>query len=243
MKLHEIEELRGRRYVFKDRSAAGDVLGRMLQPDYSAAEDVIVLSIPSGGVPVGLAVNVKLGCAMDLMIVRKLQIPGNPEAGFGAMTSEGSLFLNKRLLAEIRLTPSQIEVQTKKVRAGLERRNKLFRKGAPPAAVAGRRVILVDDGLASGYTMMASVHDVRQRDAANIVVAIPTAPASSIERMMEGADQVFCPNVREGPFFAVAEAYEHWYDVSHEEAMQLLNESTRADLEKGDHTAFGLPSH
>jgi predicted phosphoribosyltransferase len=209
------------------------MLGRMLRPEYGGAEDVIVLSIPSGGVPVGLQASVKLDCPMDLMIVRKLQIPGNPEAGFGAVTSEGTLFLNERLLGEIQLTPSQIEVQAKKVRAELERQKKLFRRSEDPAAVAGRSVILVDDGLASGYTMMASVHDVRQRGAAKIVVAIPTAPESSIERMLEGTDDIFCPNVREGPFFAVAEAYEHWYDLSHEEVMQLLNESARVNPEKG----------
>ena len=241
MKIHVMEEFRDRRYVFEDRSAAGEVLGRMLQPEYGGrAEDVTVLSIPSGGVPVGIQTSAKLRCPMDLMIVRKMQIPGNPEAGFGAMTSEGTLFLNERLLAEIRLTPSQIEVQAKKVQTELQRRNKLFRKGAPPAAVAGRRVILVDDGLASGYTMLASVHDVRQRGAAKTVVAIPTAPAGSIERMMEEADEVFCPNVREGPFFAVAEAYEHWYDLSHEEVLQLLNASARVDPEQGNHAARGL---
>jgi predicted phosphoribosyltransferase len=179
---------------------------------------------------------------MDLMIVRKLQIPGNPEAGFGAMTSEGALFLNEKLLGELRLTPTQIDVQAKKVQAELEQRNKLFRRNEDPASVADRRVVLVDDGLASGYTMLASVHDVRQRGAAKIAVAIPTAPPRSIERIVEGTDGVFCPNVREGPFFAVAEAYEHWYDLSDEEVMQLVKQSARVSPEKGDRATRALTS-
>jgi putative phosphoribosyl transferase len=223
--LYEIKELRNREYVFSDRAEAGDVLGGMLESKYRGAEDLMILSIPSGGVPVGLRLHHKLGCPMDLIIVRKIQIPGNPEAGFGAMTLDGNVFLNESLLAELRLNSAQIEEQSQKVKADLERRNDLFRKGAVLPDLKGKRVILVDDGLASGYTMTASIYQIRKMGAARVVVAIPTAPLSSIQRIESGVQEIYCPNIREGPFFAVARAYEQWYDLSEKEVLRLLRES------------------
>lgn len=221
-RLHEIKENRNRQFVFKNRNEAGKVLGLMLAPEYGDAKDVMVLAIPSGGVPVALAVRERLKCAFDLVIVRKVQIPGNPEAGFGAVTQEGSVFLNEKLLSELRLTPDQIEKETKKVEAELDTRNQLFRGGKPFPDLKHKRVILVDDGLASGYTMMASLFEVRKKAAAEVAVAVPTAPLGSIRRIENAADDIYCANIREGPFFAVAGAYEDWYDLSQEEVLNLL---------------------
>jgi putative phosphoribosyl transferase len=224
--LYEIKEFRNRHHVFKDRSEAGEALGKMLAPRYGDAEDLLILAIPSGGVPVGLKLRHKLNCPMDLLLVRKMQIPGNPEAGFGAMTLDGNIFLNESLLADLRLDSAQIEQQSRKVKADLEKRNTLFRRGEAPSDLKGKRIILVDDGLASGYTMMASISQVRKMGALRVVVAVPTAPPSSIQRIDEsGVHEIFCPNIREGPFFAVAEAYEEWHDLSEEEVLRLLRES------------------
>lgn len=222
--LYEIKEFRNREYVFRDRAEAGDVLAAMLEPKYRGAEDLMILSIPSGGVPVGLRLRHKLGCPMDLVIVRKMQIPGNPEAGFGAMTLDGSVFLNESLLTELRLTSAQIEEQSQKVKAELKRRNDLFRKGEVAPDLKGKQVILVDDGLASGYTMTASVYQVTKMGAAKIVVAVPTSPLSSIQRIESGVQEIYCPNIREGLFFAVARAYEEWYDLGEEEVLKLFRE-------------------
>jgi putative phosphoribosyl transferase len=221
-KVHEIRKLRNRYQVFRDRLHAGEVLGQMLAPEYKSGEGLIVLAIPSGGVPVGLKVRERLGCPMDLLIVRKLQIPGNTEAGFGAMTLDESLFLNERLLSDLALTPSQIEEETQKVRSELSERNALFRKGKPPQDVRGKTVILVDDGLASGYTMMASIYETEKKRAKRTIVAIPTAPMTSIHRLESGVDAIYCPNIREGLQFSVAGAYEKWHDLSRQEVMDML---------------------
>jgi len=221
-RLHEIKELRNRHYVFKDRSDAGKVLSVMLEPEYGGAKNIMVLAIPSGGVPVALEVSESLHCPMDLVIVRKIQIPGDPEAGFGAMTRDGTVFLNEPLLAQLRLSASEIEVQKEKVRDELERRNELFREGRPFPHLEGKAVILVDDGLASGYTMMACIHEVKRRKAAQTVVAVPTAPLGSIRRIEAMVEEIYCPNVREGGFFSVAGAYEDWYDLDRKEVMRLV---------------------
>jgi predicted phosphoribosyltransferase len=221
-KVYEIKTLRNRYHAFRDRFHAGEILGQMLAVEYERGEGLIVLAIPSGGIPVGLKVRERLGCPMDLMIVRKLQIPGNTEAGFGAMTLDGNLFLNERLLSDLKLTSSQIEEESQKVKSELGERNALFRKGKPPFEVTGKTVILADDGLASGYTMTASVYEANKKGARETVVAIPTAPRTAIEKLESGVDAVYCPNIREGPQFSVAGAYEYWYDLSRQEVMDLL---------------------
>lgn len=123
--IHDIDHFRNRNHVFKDRSAAGDFLARMLDPFYRG-ENIIVLAIPSGGVPVGIRIAEYLNVTFDLVIVRKLQIPGNPEAGFGAMTQEGSIFLNESLLAHLNLPESDIKAESQRVREDLNRRKLRF---------------------------------------------------------------------------------------------------------------------
>jgi len=220
--VHEVETLRNRRRVFRDRFHAGEILGQMLAPEYENGQELIVLAIPSGGVPVGVKVSERLGCPMDLMIVRKLQIPGNTEAGFGAMTLDGSLFLNERLLSDLALTPSQIEAESQRVKSELAERNAFFRKGKPPQDVTGRTVIIVDDGLASGYTMKASIYEAEMKRATRIIVAIPTSPMTAIHKLESSVEAVYCPNIREGVRFSVAGAYENWYDLNRQEVMALL---------------------
>jgi putative phosphoribosyl transferase len=223
-RVHEIGKLRNRQYIFRDRAHAGQVLSSMLAPEYRKEANLLVLAIPSGGVPVALEVAAKLDSPMDLLIVRKLQIPGNPEAGFGAMTRGGAVFLNQALLDELHLAEAEIEKQKRKVEKELERRNDLFRKGRPSPSLQSRSVVLVDDGLASGYTMMASIHEVRSGHAARVTVAVPTASLSSIQRLGDMADDIYCANIREGPYFAVASAYENWYDLDHDEVLRLIGD-------------------
>lgn len=221
-KIHEIEKLRQQRHIFTDRSEAGKTLGLMLQPEYDHAEDGVILAIPSGGVPVGIKVREILGLPFDLLIVRKLQIPGNPEAGFGAMTLDGTTFFNETLLAELHLSQAQIEAEKRRVGLELEKRNVVFRGGRPFPDLTGKRVILVDDGLASGFTMLASVDMTKKAKARETVVAVPTAPQSSIDRILSKVDKIYCANIRTTPFFAVAEAYRNWYDLSEKEVLDLL---------------------
>jgi predicted phosphoribosyltransferase len=224
-RIFEKKALRGKNYVFKDRVEAGRMLAEMLEPEYQAAQDSIVLAIPSGGVPVGLEVRRKLNFPFDLIIVRKIPIPNNPEAGYGAVTLEGGVFLNDELVSRLGLSLSQIENHISRLKKELEERDALFRGRKPFPDLSGKTAILVDDGLASGYTMMASVHSVRNRGAKGIVIAVPTAPPETIEKIEPMVDEIYCPNVRDKIFFAVADAYEHWYDLSSEEVSGLLAEN------------------
>ena len=181
--------------------AISDIWGGELQPKYKLKKDIIVLAIPSGGVPVGIKIAEKMQSSFDLVIVRKMQIPGNTEAGFGAMAYDGSVFLNESLLQRIDLKPSQIEEQANIVKKELEKRNKMFRQGKPFPELTGKTVILVDDGLASGYTMMASIYMVKKMGALKTVVAVPTAPLRSLEEVETGVEEIYCANIRQGPVF------------------------------------------
>jgi putative phosphoribosyl transferase len=221
-KVHEIKQFRDREHMFSDRFEAGETLGKMLQPEYDRIEKGVVLAIPSGGVPVGIKVRDILGLPFDLVIVRKLQIPGNPEAGFGAMTLDGTVLYNQSLLTELRLSSQQIEAEKERVGKELEKRNNMFRQGHAFPDLAGKRVILVDDGLASGFTMLASVAMTKKAKALETIVAVPTAPERTVDRLLPKVNEIYCANVRSAVFFAVAEAYSHWYDLSEKEVVALL---------------------
>jgi putative phosphoribosyl transferase len=219
-KIVDCHELRDREAVFADRQEAGEKLAGLLA-EYRG-RDAIVLAIPSGGVPVGLIVAEHLELPVDFLVIRKIPIPGNTEAGFGALTLEGDLLLNDVLVAQLGLAPGEIERLAAPVRAELRARNKLFREGRPFPELAGRSVLLVDDGLASGYTMLAGVRLVRRHGAAETVVAVPTAARRTVERLAPEVDRIVCPNIRSGRTFAVASAYRSWHDLSRTEVLDLL---------------------
>ncbi len=221
-KIYEKKELRQKNYVFKDRVEAGEILGEMLEAKYKETRNSIVLAIPAGGVPVAIQVSRKLKFPLDLIIIKKIPIPHNPEAGYGAVTLEGNVFLNEDLVSRLKLDSAQIENDISLIRKELEERNNVFREGRPSPDLSNKTAILVDDGLASGYTMMASINAVRNGGAKEIVIAIPTAPMSSIEKIESLVDEVYCANIRDKIFFAVADAYAHWYDLSRENVLTLL---------------------
>jgi putative phosphoribosyl transferase len=218
----EEESLRNKTHVFKDRLEAGDRLARRLE-NYRDKEG-LVLAIPSGGIPIGLRISQHLELPLDLVISRKIPIPGNPEAGFGALSFEGSLFLNEPLVSELRLTQGEIRKLSTPVVEEIQHRNTVFRGGRPFPDLRGKIVIVVDDGLASGYTMMASINFIKKRDPMRVVVAIPTAPESSIQLISAQVEEILCLNIRRGFFFAVADAYHEWHDLSEEEVMEFLKQ-------------------
>ncbi len=226
-KIHELREYRNQRHVFADRVDAGYTLGLMLKSSGDSLNGGIVLAIPSGGVPVGIQVKSVLNLPFDLMVVRKLQIPGNPEAGFGAMALDGTVFYNERLLAELRLSQAQIDTAKSRVSAELEKRNSLFRGGRPFPDLTGKRVVLVDDGVASGFTMLASIAMAKKAKALETIVAVPTAPEHTIHHIQSEVDAIYCANIRTAPYFAVAEAYREWYDLNEEEVIHILKKNQR----------------
>ncbi len=218
----EDQSLRNKSWVFEDRDEAGAHLGRMLEQ--FRGKDALVLAIPSGGVPVGLAVSTNLELPLDLIIIRKIPIPGNPEAGFGAISLEEDMFLNDSMVKMLGLVKEEIDELAEPVRKELLARNQLFRENRPLPKMKGKTVILVDDGLASGYTMITAARMVRRREPSQIVVAVPTASLSTVELLAPEVDMIVCSNIRSGYSFAVADAYRNWYDLSREEVVGLLRE-------------------
>ncbi len=218
--LFEDKSLRDKSYVFRDRSEAGSLLAeRLLEIPLPEA---IILAIPAGGIPVALEIARKLHLPLDLMIVRKVQIPGNPEAGFGAMGPDGEVIFNEPLLRRLRLTQDDIEKQVARARQIVEERNRVFRGGRPFPDVRDRTTVLVDDGLASGYTMTEAVRFLQKRKAARILIAVPTASEESVNRLSPLVDEIYCLNVRTLYPFAVAEAYENWYDLEDQEVLARM---------------------
>jgi putative phosphoribosyl transferase len=219
-KIIEDSNLRNRTWVYQDREQAGSYLVSFLE-EYRGKE-ATVLAIPSGGVPVGLAVSSRLGLPFDLLIARKIPIPGNPEAGFGALSLEGEVVLNPAVVRMLGLSAGEIEELAQPVREELVRRNKAFRRGRPWPEIGGTVAILVDDGLASGYTMIAALRNVRRREPKKIVVAVPTASASTVKLLSPEVEVIVCPNIRSGYSFAVADAYRSWRDLTEAEVVRML---------------------
>ncbi|MBI5042850.1 MAG: phosphoribosyltransferase [Nitrospirae bacterium] len=219
-KLIENTKLRDKQYVFEDRIEAGRLLVKWLK-NYKGS-DGIVLAIPSGGVPVAAEAAKALRLPMDLLIVRKIQIPYNPEAGFGAIGPEEEIILNKELLTGLNLTEEEIKIQIEKARDIIKKRNQLFREGQPFPSLKDKIVIAVDDGLASGYTMLAAIRFIRKKSPKKIVIAVPTASKRTAELVLSETDELICLNVRSGFPFAVADAYENWYDLTDEEVISII---------------------
>lgn len=213
-------ELRDRERVFRDRAHAGAVLSGMLER--YRGSDAVILAVPAGGVPVAAEIAGILGLPLDVAVVSKMTLPWNSEAGYGALAFDGTVKLNKYVVGYVGLTEEQIEEGIEKTKAKVARRVEWFRGGRPFAVPPEGTVIVVDDGLASGFTMKVAVEALTNSGAGSVVVAVPTGHANSVREMAERVETVFCPNVRGGRRFAVASAYEHWYDVSEEEALELL---------------------
>ena len=203
--------------MFKDRKDAGQKLAVALQT--YKEEDPLVFAIPRGGVELGYEVSKVLDADFSLLICRKLPFPFNTESGFGAMAEDGSLYINELAAASV----SHKEIEQIIIQQSLEikRRIQTLRGGRPLPSIKGRSVILVDDGIAMGSTMHVAVELCRKKGAKRIIVAVPVASRQAIEKFSQIADEVV---VLESPvnFYAVAQVYENWYDVSDEEVLRFF---------------------
>ncbi|MGP3702849.1 MAG: phosphoribosyltransferase [Candidatus Bathyarchaeota archaeon] len=228
MKLIDEPSLRNKLYVFKDRLDAGEKLALQLEKTLEKPLNGIVLAIPAGGVPVGWMVSKKLKTPLDVLIVRKIQIPWDSEAGFGAVGWNGTTILNQQLIDNIGLTKDEINKSIKLTMLKLEERVKKLRQGKPIPNLEEKVVILVDDGLATGYTMLTAVEIVAKHKPKKIVVASPTGSLSAVNLLTSNPNinLIVCLNIRGGPVFAVADAYENWYDLTDEEVLKYLSSNT-----------------
>lgn len=207
---------------FRDRSEAGRQLGEeVAQRDVG---DAVVSAVPRGGVPVGMEVADRLDAHLSVLVTRKIQIPFNPEAGCGAVTEDGAIVLNEPLVDQLGLSPLEIEGQAERVRAEIARRAAVYRSVVADSDTAGKAAIIVDDGLASGYTVLAAIKSARQRQAESVVVAVPVASERAYELVSAHADDVVCLVVSRAPSFAVASFYSQWYDMDDEEVIHYLEQ-------------------
>jgi predicted phosphoribosyltransferase len=218
----EFEELL---YVFKDRFDAGRRLGEWLK-SLGVSGDV-VFAIPAGGVPVGYEVARALGARLDVLVCRKLLIPWNREAGFGAVAPDGTYFYDAYFAHSIGLTPREIAQSIEEQLGEIKRRLAVYRCGEDYALLRGVRALVVDDGIAAGYTMTAATRFLKKLNAERVVVAVPTCHYESAYRVAEEADEVYCLNPRSGPVFAVADAYVEWRDLGDEDVLEALREAKK----------------
>jgi putative phosphoribosyl transferase len=212
--------------LFRDRRDAGHMLAGLLDK-YRGRPDVLVLALPRGGVPVAYEVATALGAPLDVLVARKLGLPGREELAMGAIASGGVRVLNEDLVRALRISPGVIQWVTEQEGRELVRREQAYREGRPAPDVARKIVILVDDGLATGASMRAAVLALRQLDPARVVVAIPAAPESSRQEISALADEVACV-ATPSPFVAVGVSYQDFTQTTDEEVRDLLRAATAA---------------
>jgi predicted phosphoribosyltransferase len=206
--------------AFPNRIEAGRQLAEKLDK-YAGREDVIVLGLPRGGVPVAYEVAKRLRAPLDVFLVRKLGVPGFEELAAGAIASGGVRVLNEDVMRAIPHADEVIEAVTAREAAELERREQIYREGRPPPDLRDRIVILVDDGLATGATMRAAVKALRQHGAAKIVVAVPVGPPDTCRELEEEADETICLSTP-AFFQAVGQYYEDFSQTTDEDVRELL---------------------
>ena len=208
--------------VFRDRTEAGRLLAEAvaerLGPQPVAP---LVLALPRGGVPVGFEVARRLRAPLDVYVVRKLGVPGQPELAMGALASGDVLVMNEEVVRRLGVPRAAIEAVAAAEGRELARREQAYRGGSPPPEIQGRTVVLVDDGLATGATMRAAVESVRGRHPARLVVAVPTAPPPTVDELHRQADDVVVLTTPD-PFYAVGCSYEDFSPTTDDEVRDLL---------------------
>jgi putative phosphoribosyl transferase len=210
---------------FRDRSQAGRLLADRLR-GYAGRDDVLVLGLPRGGVPVAYEIARALDAPLDVYLVRKLGVPGHEELAFGAIATGGTRVLNEHLVEALGLPDEAIEAIDANEMRELERRERAYRGDRPPPDVEGRTVIVVDDGLATGSTMLAAIRALRQGQPARIVVAVPVAPPEVCAALRGEADQLVCLATPD-PFYSVGTWYEDFAQTTDEQVRDLLERARR----------------
>ena len=209
---------------FRDRSEAGRQLAAALAK-YVERPNLMVLALPRGGVPVGYEVAHALHAPLDIMLVRKLGVPGHEELAMGAIAPGGIRILSDEVIAAFAVTQRDIAAIAAQEQDELDRREEAYRDGRPLPIIRDRTVVLVDDGLATGSTMRAAALAIRAQEPAHLVVAVPVAPAETCAALKREADEVICL-ISPEPFFAVGNWYEDFAQVDDDEVHQLLERAT-----------------
>jgi len=210
---------------FRNRAEAGSELARKLER-YRDMTGVLVLGLPRGGVPVANAVAIALNAPLDILLVRKLGVPGQDELAMGAIAGNGIQILNDSVIQYLGIPESVVEAVTKREAEELRRREGEYRGIRPPADIPGKTVIVVDDGLATGSTMKAAIAALRRQDPAKIIVAVPTASLETCEELKSAADEIVCAITPE-PFYAVGFSYEDFEQTTDDEVRALIQSAAK----------------
>lgn len=208
---------------FRDRADAGRQLGERLKG--RTLRDPLVLAIPRGGVATGLALARELGAELDVVLSRKLRAPFQPEYAIGAISEDGQVTLNPDAAYLSNASKKYLEEEKRHQLGEISRRRKLFRAVRPAAPIAGRSVIVTDDGIATGSTMIAALQAVRAREPHELIMAVPVAPPERLEQMRRLCDEAICL-LAPDDFYAVGQFYEEFDTVEDEEVVRMLREAT-----------------
>lgn len=207
--------------MFRDRRHAGELLAALLDR-YRRQPGTVLLALPRGGVPVAASVALALALPLDVLLVHKLGAPGEPELAIGAISVDGVVVLDHKTIATMGISEAALEAAISHERVELLRRERLYRGGRPPLALFGRTVILIDDGLATGYTMLAAVRAVRHQQPTSIVVAVPVALQETLDRLRAEAHETVCVHTPTR-LEAVGQFYEDFSQVSDEQVIEELS--------------------
>lgn len=215
----------------RNREEAGQLLADRLSA-WRQQADVIVLALPRGGVPVAAVIARELRVRLDLMLVRKLGVPGSEELAMGAIASGGVQVMNPHVVDALQVPPAAIAAEVLREQRELERRERVYRGSRPAPVLRGQRVILVDDGLATGATLRAAVEAVRQQSPAVVIAAVPLGAPDSVDRVGRLVDVMVCPFTPE-PFAAIGEWYEDFGQVSDADVQRLLQAAWAREAGEG----------
>jgi len=210
---------------YRDRQEAAQHLALGL--DRFAGAGTVVFGIPRGGVPIAVEVATALGAKLDIIVARKLSSPVSPELAIGAVTADGTCFLNQDVLSALSVSDAFLQAETDRQLSEAKERDRKFREGRAPTPVAGRVTLVCDDGLATGATMHAAVRALRARGATRIVVAVPVGSHQACQSLAEEANEVICPEQPE-PFGAVGQHYRHFEPVEDDEVARQLHRQQRS---------------
>lgn len=208
--------------LFKDRDDAGRRLAQRIRESGLCLENPIVLAIPRGGVPIGYCLAQRLRCVLEVLVLRKLPLPDNPEAGFGAVTLDKTVVLNEKLLQILLLSKNHLDRIIADVYREVLRRDRAYRGQRVFPALKNCSIILTDDGLASGYTMLSAVEFTRKHQAKNIIVASPVAHRQAYQLVKRKADGVITLYISQAAYFAVASFYQEFPGMDDEEVLTYL---------------------
>lgn len=214
--------------IFRNRAEAGRSLAWRLEK-YAERDDVVVLGVPRGGVPVAFEVAEALQAPLDVFVLRKLGVPGHEELAFGGIATRGVRILDQQILRALWIPASEIEITTAREQKEVKRHELAYRDGRPALSVAGKTVILVDDGMATGTSLLAGIRALRQLGPAKIVIAVPVAPLASCERLAREVDEVVCVATPE-PFAAVGQFFDDFSQVEDEEVIELLGRNQKTTV-------------